>query len=157
MRKINALIFTVGLLSFLLPFMEVSCGHNALMVVTGKQLVTGFSISAPRDKISPPTREEGGPMERKFKGDKYARAVAALLVVALLVGLFLKYPLASYILAVISVAGGAALLLLRSKILQRAAERGAGFIAVRFREGYWILLGVFALGFLLNLLPRRKG
>ncbi len=157
MRKINALIFAIGLLSFLLPFVEVSCGQNTLMLVTGKQLVTGFSVSISPEKLPPSARGSKAPVQRKFKGDKYARAILALVVVALILGVLLKYPLASYILAILSAVGGAGLLLLRSKILQRAAEKGVGFITVKFREGYWVLLGVFVVGFLLNLLYKKKG
>ncbi len=157
MRKINAVIFAIGLLSFLLPFIEVSCGENTLMVVTGKQLVTGFSVSISPEKLPPSARQNKTPVQRKFKGEKYARGILALVVVSLILGIILKYPLASYILVILSAVGGAGLLLLRSRIIQRATEKGVGFITVRFREGYWLLLGVFVLGFILNLFYKRKG
>ncbi len=153
MRKINSVIFVIGLLAFLLPFVQVSCGGNTLMVVSGKQLITGFSVSLPAKPGESPNAQTP---ERRFKGDKYARGILALLVLSLLVALFANYPIASYILVVFSALGAGALLILRSRILEKAAAKGAGLLEVRFREGFWTLLAAFIAAFLLNLFYRKK-
>ncbi len=154
MRKINAIVFAVGRIALLLPFMELSCGNNTLMVVTGKQLITGFSVNLPSKNTGQPQNSRVS--QQKFRGNKYAWGVLALLVLSLLIAIFVKIPIASYLLVLLSALGAGLLLLLRSTILQRAAARGAGLIAVRFREGFWLLLGVFSLGFLINLFFRGR-
>ncbi len=154
MRRINAIIFAVGIIALLLPFMEVSCGGNTMMIVTGKQLITGFSVNLPGKNNA--QNQNPGVSQRKFRGNKYAQGLLALLVLSLLIAIFVKFPLASYILVLLSASGAGLLLLLRSRILQQAAARGAGLIAVRFREGFWLLFVVFSLGFLINLFFKKE-
>lgn len=145
---INSILFAVLVISFLLPFIEISCGNQSLKTVTGFQLVTGF-------KIERPVVEKNKPAEKKIKGEPLTRIAFGLAILGFILS-FLKNRLVPKILAIMGLAGAGLMLFLKTKIDQKIAETGVGLLAVNYKFGFWLVAVLFTVVFLANLLIPEK-
>lgn len=151
MRKseVSSIVFAILLVSFLLPFVQISCGNQELKTVTGIQMVTGF-------KIERPIIEKNKPRTKTIKGEPLTRLAFLLGVIGLVLS-FLKGKFIPKIMALIGFIGAGTMLFLKTKIDQKIAETGAGLLAVDYKIGFWLVLFLFAVIFLVNLfLPEKK-
>ncbi len=150
MRKseISSIVFAILLISFLLPFLQLSCGNQELKTVSGIQMITGF-------KMEQPFAEKDKPRIKKIKGDPFTRLAFLLGIIGLVLS-FLKGRFISKITALIGFLGAGTMLFLKTKIDQKIAETGAGLLAVNYKIGFWLVLVLFMVIFLINLLLPEK-
>jgi len=149
MRKgeLTTVLFAVLLISFLLPFVEISCGTQRLKTITGVQMITGF-------KIENPAINAKKPQTKKVKGEPLTRVTFALAILGFVLS-FLKGFLIPKILSITGLAGTVVMFFLKTKIDQKVAETGAGLLAIDYRIGFWVILVLFVVIFIVNLIPER--
>ncbi len=145
--ELTTILFAVLLISFLLPFVEVSCGTQRLKTITGIQMVTGF-------KIENPAINAKKPQTKKVKGEPLTRIAFALAILGFVLS-FLKGILISKILSITGLAGTVVMLFLKTKIDQKVAETGVGLLAIDYKIGFWLILLLFVVIFIVNLIPEK--
>lgn len=151
MRKseISSIVFAILLVSFLLPFIQLSCGNQKLKTVTGIQMITGFDIERP-------LVEKNKPKTKHIKGEPLTRLAFLLGIIGLVLS-FIKGKFIPKIMTLIGFIGAGTMLFLKTKIDQKIAEAGVGFLAVDYKIGFWLVLFLFAAIFLINLfLPEKQ-
>jgi hypothetical protein len=140
-RAVRSAGFVVAAISFMMPFMTVSCSA-AKLTFTGIDLSIGRTIEEPQ--LFGPAKEHRVPPE--------PLALAALAAAAAGAGVALvdRDPtrMAS---AALAAAGGLSLLGLKNKVDREAQQQAFGLITVSYELGYWIALSGYAAAFLINL------
>jgi hypothetical protein len=141
LKRFSPIVFTIALICFLLPWINLSCQGQKYATFSGLQLVTGTKIE-----------QHGIWGERKSqKVDSEPLAVAVLLLTILGVALsFLKSPKSSLIPSIVGVVAFILLLLLKSKIDTDATNQGKGMIQVEYAIGFWLVLILFIAAIALN-------
>jgi hypothetical protein len=128
--KVSPLLFVATLACFLLPFATISCGTQRIATASGFQLVTGASLSE-----SPP--REGVPKKQFIQAEPAAIVALAFVVFGLALSCTHARPLIPTACAVISVIS---LFLLRARLEDRVATRGAGALQLDFEIGFPLTL-----------------
>ena len=123
--KLTPAAFALALLSFLLPFTELSCQGQTLVSFTGVQLVSGTSLRVP-----------GSNEERAVERDPRLLAVVALLAIGLFLA-FKGHPSSSKAITVIGAASAVLLLLFKSNTDSSIFAEGQGMIQIHYGLGFW--------------------
>lgn len=139
--KVSPAIFIVATLSFLLPFVTVSCNGQKVTSLTGVELATGTTVEEP---------QVFGPAQKKHVGGEPLALVAGLCAIAGLGLSFLGSRLAIAP-AVSGALGALFLLLLQSKLNSDVTKEAQGVFRLDYEAGYLLTLLFFIAGAAWNL------
>ena len=128
--KVSPLLFVASLACFLLPFATISCGSQRIATASGFQLVTGASANEAQAR-------EGIPKKQFIQAEPAAIVALAFVVFGLGISLTHARPLIPSACAVISVIS---LFVLRARLEDRVAARGAGALQLDFEIGFPLIL-----------------
>jgi hypothetical protein len=134
--KVSPLIFAVSILTFLLPFITVSCGGQKVVSLTGVQLATGMTMEQPQ-MFGPPKREKVDP-------EPTVMIAAIAGIVALVFGLLGARAVKAGV-----VAGGisvASLLATKIRLDDQIAKQGQGLLQVSYEMGFSLTLLLLICG-----------
>ena len=148
-KKFSPAVYVVIVILFFMPFVNLSCGGQTIMSVTGFQLITGTEIS--------PTGMFGGEMnssDELNKGEKKeieSQPLALLAFVAAIIGLvisFFKMRMTALSNIVVSAAGVVFLLLLKVSLDGNPDLNvsGQNVITLDYQFAYWLSIILFIVG-----------
>lgn len=122
-KSISSLLIYVGIaLCFFLPFLTVSCGGLKAFTLTGQQLATGTTLTAPQ--------AFGPPRAQKIRGDPFAAVAAACALVGVVLSLVGRSAFG--VTAVIGGAGGASKFVMRTRLNSQIQQQGQGLATVNY-------------------------
>lgn len=148
LKKSSPAIFGAILISFTLPFINISCNGQIVRSLSGKQLVQGTTIYAPEDMF-------GGVTPHRLNPEPLAIMVFICTVIGLVVS-FRKPKKGALICSITSCSGAVLLWLLFTKVKNDALRETGGMIGVSGGAGFWLAFLLFlALGCLNVFLLRR--
>lgn len=143
-NKISPALFGLIVICFFLPFMNISCGGQKIVTLTGLQFVTGTSV------------EQQDPFSGKAKSEKIeSEPLAVAVFLCALAGLalsFLHSRSGTILPAIAGGAGGGLLLLFKHGMDQKVLQEGEGLIQVQYEFGFWLMLMLFLAATVMNLL-----
>ena len=128
--RVSPLLFVASLACFLLPFATISCGSQRIATASGFQLVTGASVTEPQAR-------EGVAKKQFIEAEPAAIVALAFVVFGLALSLMHVRPLLPAACAVISVIS---LFVLRARLEDQVAARGAGALQLDFEIGFPLTL-----------------
>ncbi|MEN9213792.1 MAG: hypothetical protein Q6J44_01555 [Gloeomargarita sp. DG02_4_bins_56] len=139
LHRWRATAFGVVLVAFFLPFMTLSCTVQPVQTqITGIQLITGtqpgLSISIPP---IPPQPNAGVAFAAAWVG---------------LTTSFLSSRWGLWLPAGAGAVGGTLLLMIKARFDERVASEGAGVLRLDYHPGFWLAVGGFLAGYVLNCL-----
>jgi hypothetical protein len=148
-KKFSPAFYGVILILFFLPFVNLSCGGQTIMSVTGFQLITGTEVNA--------TGMFGGEMSSSDelntdqKKEIESQPLALFAFVAAIIGLiisFFKMRITAISNIVVSVAGVVFLLLLKVSLDGDADLNvsGQNVITLDYQFAYWLSIILFIIG-----------
>lgn len=143
--KVNLGLFALVALSFLLPFVKISCGEQEMIKLTGRELAFGTTIE----------RQGMFGYQEKQKVDLEQNALSAWIVAV--VGVIFAFILLkrndktiNIVSLILGIIGGLFLYLLSSKLDEEAAQKS---FKITYEVGFYLtLFGNIAI-LILNLLP----
>ena len=149
LKKFSPAFYVVIFLLFFLPFVNLSCGGQTIMSVTGFQLITGTEVN--------PTGMFGGEMnatdemDTDEKKEIESQPLALFAFVAAIIGLiisFFKMRIPALINIVVSIAGVLFLLLLKVSLDGDADLNvsGQNVITLDYQFAYWFSIILFIVG-----------
>lgn len=148
--KMPLILFGIIILCFLLPFVNVSCSGQKVMSITGLQMVTGTTFQEP---------SLFGEKTKSYKAEPESLA-AIVLFIALFGFLPLLIPSLYFKIwnFVLSIAGAALLLVLKSKIAGDFARQGGGLsgLTLEYDIGFWLSLILFIVIFVVSIVSNAK-
>lgn len=132
--KISAATFGLVILSFLMPFVSVSCQGHKFVTLTGVQMVTGTTLRQPQ-MFGPPKTQ---------KIDPEPLAILAFLcgVVGLIVSIAVgqRRPVVP---AIFGAAGAILLFSLKSRLDGEVAQQSQGLFRLDYEVGFWLAALLF--------------
>jgi len=148
-KKFSPAFYVVIVILFFLPFVNLSCGGQTIMSVTGFQLITGTEVN--------PTGMFGGEMNSSDelntdqKKEIESQPLALFAFVAAIIGLiisFFKMRITAITNIVVSVAGVVFLLLLKVSLDGDADLNvsGQNVITLDYQFAYWLSIILFIIG-----------
>lgn len=130
--------YALGIICFILPFLQVSCSGEKLMSFTGVQLVTGSEMS------NPMTEET-----EKIPPNGYA-VVALIAIVLGLVFSLNPEKGKSIVAGIMGLVAVVAMILLKTKMDAEIMKEASGFpVSVDYKAGFWGLCIASVAGALL--------
>lgn len=174
MRRIGFPFLVLTLLSFLLPFVEISCRDRRLVTMSGAQLLTGGKLDVPRALAEDLSKNQtlsrtgragalSGPGRTGLALDRAPRdrhviaafACGVLAALFALVGTRITRGLSG----LFSVVAVAALFLLKADVDKadaNAALETLGFASVRCGQGFWAAVALFAAAVVLQMISASR-
>ncbi len=140
--KLSPVLFVIVILSFFLPFLNISCGGNQVYSFSGFK--TAFGTTVTQDQGFGYSRSE------KVNGDGVAVAVFAVAVLGLLLS-FLKSSNGKIINAVISGAGSVLMIIFPIESSSRIFKEAPSYVQVSYGAGYYLALIFFILALAYNI------
>ena len=148
-KKFSPAFYGAIVILFFLPFVNLSCGGQTIMSVTGFQLITGTEVN--------PTGMFGGEMNSSDelstdqKKEIESQPLALFAFIAALLGLiisFFKMRIPALINIVVSVAGVVFLLLLKVNLDGNPDLNvsGQNVITLDYQFAYWLSIILFIVG-----------
>jgi len=149
LKKFSPAFYGAIVILFFLPFVNLSCGGQTIMSVTGFQLITGTEIN--------PTGMFGGEMNSsdELKTDQKkeieSQPLALFAFVAAIIGLiisFFKMRIPALINIVVSISGVVFLLLLKVSLDGNPDLNvsGQNVITLDYQFAYWLSIILFIIG-----------
>lgn len=144
-NKLPQILFGIVILCFLLPFVNVSCSGQKVMSITGIQMLMGTTFQEP---------SLFGEKTKSYKAEPEPLAAIVLFIAAFgfLPLLFpaLYFKIWNFIL---SIAGAALLLALKTKIDSDFARQGGGFsgLTLEYDIGFWLSFILFIVIFIISI------
>lgn len=132
--EILPIIFSLVILSFFLPFVNVSCSGQKVATLTGIQLVSGTAVQQP------------GGFTKAENQEVHPEPMAIVAFVSGVFGLVIAFVRGkpSHVgSAAAGFAGAIALLSLKSKLDNEAMKQAGGMLMVRYEVGFWLTLVFF--------------
>jgi lysylphosphatidylglycerol synthetase-like protein (DUF2156 family) len=137
--------FAVGVICFILPFVQISCDGKKMMSMTGVQLVTGSEMKDPMT-------------EKTKKIPAEPLAVVTLLAMLAGAGLSISAKRGSAISS--AVAGGVAaiaMLVLKTRMDAEVTKQASGFpITVEYLVGFWVVCLAAVAGIVLSVMRTKE-
>jgi hypothetical protein len=152
-KKFSPALFVIIIFCFFLPFVNLSCGGQTVMSLTGFQLITGTEY-----KPAGMFGQDDMFNQKSEKQNVDAQPLALLAMLAAVLGLilsFLKLKSTALFCAVVSVLGCLFLLLLKVNLDNDAAMSGQGMqgvIQLDYQFGYWLAFLLFILAAIVHWL-----
>lgn len=146
MKKVPASLFVLLLITFILPFVTVSCQGKDIATFTELQLATGTTIESPN-------LGTGAVKKEKIAPDVRAMGALGAVVVGLVVSLSkLKWRYMGVM--VFSLVGLACNMLLKAEIDNQLISKGSGMFQASYGVGFYgslvLFLATIAAGWYLN-------
>lgn len=141
LKKFSPAFYGIIILCFLLPFVNLSCGGQKIMSLTGFQLISGSEVKADGMFGDLSNNEE---VKEKKEVDPQPFALFALLAAVLGLGLsLLKSKMIALSNTLVSVLGFIFLIILKINLDGDAELGGQNVITLDYQLGYWITLLLF--------------
>lgn len=145
-KKFSPAFYGAIILLFFMPFVNLSCGGQTIMSITGFQLITGTEVNASGVFGGELNTTNEASTEQKKEVESQPLAVFAF--VAALVGLilsFLKIRFISLVNIVVSITGAVLLLLLKINLDGDADLNisGQNVITLDYQFAYWLSIILF--------------
>ena len=140
-KKFNRGFFGLAIISFLLPFITVSCQNTPIMRFSGVNLITGKTIEVPTSAF--------GTTEKKSIPGDWRVILAFLSAIIGLLTSFLKKD-NSTIPAINGSLGPILLLMLKSDLDRQIIEQGQGMLNVTYGLGFWLAFFLFLAAAIIN-------
>ena len=148
-KKFSPAFYVVIVILFFLPFVNLSCGGQTIMSISGFQLITGTEVDATGmfgGEMNP--SDEMGTDEKK---EIESQPLALFAFVAAIIGLiisFFKMRITAISNIVVSVAGVVFLLLLKVSLDGDADLNvsGQNVITLDYQFAYWLSIILFIVG-----------
>ena len=148
-KKFSPAIYVVIVILFFMPFVNLSCGGQTIMSISGFQLITGTEVDAKGmfgGEMNP--SDEMGTDEKK---EIESQPLALFAFIAALIGLiisFFKMRIPALVNIVVSIAGVIFLLLLKVSLDADADLNvsGQNVITLDYQFAYWLSIILFIVG-----------
>jgi hypothetical protein len=160
-KKFSPAAFVIVIFCFFLPFVNITCGGQKVVSLTGIQLVTGSEIKPsgmfnqkdmPEDMLS----ENKDKLKTDENVDPQPMALLALIMAAAALGLsFVRKKIFALISMIASILGAAFLLLLKANLDSDAPAEAQMVIDIEYQFAYWLALLMFIAGAVLQWLNFR--
>lgn len=142
LKKFSPAIFGAILISFTLPFIDVSCNGQKIRSFSGKELIQGTTINEP-DMF-------GGVTPHKISPEPLAGLVFICAVIGLIVS-FRRPKKGVLICSIASWLGVVLLWLLFTKVKNDALRETGGMIGVTAGAGFWLAMVLFLASGVMNV------
>lgn len=143
MHRLRASVFGLVIFAFFLPFMTLTCTVQPLQTpITGIQLIIGTQQPADNHLETQMPQIQPQP----------AAGVAFTAAWVGLASSFLRSRWGLWLPAGAGALGGTLLLLIKSRFDERVANEGAGMLRLEYHPGFWLAVGGFLAGYLVNCL-----
>ena len=160
-KKFSPAAFVIVIFCFFLPFVNITCGGQKIVSLTGIQLVTGSEIKpqgmfnqkdSPEDIIG----KNKDMLKTNENVDPQPMALLALIMAAAALGLsFVRKKIMALISMIASVLGAAFMLLLKANLDSDLPSEAQMVIDAEFQIWYWLALIMFIAGAVLQWLNFR--
>ena len=137
-KKYSPALYILIIFCFLLPFLNLSCGGQRVMSLTGLQIVMGTEYEQQ-------SAFGGNSKTTKIKAEPLAILAFIVAIAGLLISL-IKIKKISLISVILSSAGAVFLYLLKNKLDNDVITQGQGMISIEYEFGYWFALLIFVGG-----------
>ncbi len=137
-KKFSPALFGVIIFCFLLPFVNITCGGQTVMSLTGFQLITGGELD-----------QENMQNQQVGSQSIEAQPLAHLALLAAVLALAISF-IRPFVCIIISALGGIFLLLLKFSLDGDASLKGEGVVQLEYQFGYWFSFLLFILGAVLQ-------
>lgn len=156
-KKFSPALFVLIIFCFVLPFVNLSCGGQTIVSLTGFQLMTGADIDASNmfDGLSNGNVDMGTEENKKVDAQPFAFLAFAMALVGLVLG-FIKVKAIAITNVIISALGFIFLILLKINLDGDAELSGQNIITLDYQIGYWGAVLLFLGGAVLYFLIFRE-
>lgn len=163
-------LFLLALVCFLLPFIELSCNHQAYVKLSGVDLAFGTRIDSSdleqdfkvqmRNELNNMGDEQKA-ADKKNDTDKIEMEPLVLgaficLSLAMLASLFLRKRASGLIAGILSIATIVLLFAYQSKKIEETQHDVLIDMSVRFLYGFWVTLGISLLAGIISIMYAWK-
>lgn len=155
-KKFSPAAFVIIIFCFFLPFVNITCGGQTVMSLTGIQLITGAEYK-PQGMFDQKDMPEDMEMQKNDKLnvdqniDFQPMALLALIMAAGSLGLsFVKKKIMALMSMIASILGAAFLLLLKVNLDGDASTEAQVVIQIEYQFAYWFALLLFVIGAVLQ-------
>lgn len=149
LKKFSPAFYGVIVILFFMPFVNLSCGGQTIMSISGFQLITGTEVKA--SGMFGGEMNSTNEMDADQKKEIESQPLALLAFIAALLSLiisFFKMRITSLINIVVSIAGLVFLLLLKVSLDSDADLNvsGQNVITLNYQFAYWLSIILFVAG-----------
>ncbi len=158
LRKLSPVSYILALLCFLLPFVQISCGGQKLVSLTGVQLMTGTEIKPPNEIFGMKAESSDLKMTSKSKTDpNWFAAIAFVAGLAGVLFALVKMERGGLIGGIAGAVGAVSLLIMRVNISGELSKNpmGAAF-TIDYEAGYYLALLLLIFGAVTLLMAEFK-
>ncbi len=161
-KKFSPVSFVIIIFCFFLPFVNITCGGQKVISLTGIQLVTGSEIKPngmfnQKDMPEDMTGQSKDKLKTDQNVDPQPMALLALIMATFALGLsFVKNKIMTLISMIASVLGAAFLLLLKANLDSDAPAEAQIVIDIEYQFAYWLALLMFIAGAVLQWFNYRE-
>lgn len=147
LKKFSPALYFIIAFCFFLPFVNLSCGGQTVMSLTGFQLITGAEVK-PQGMFGQENifgqQDKSEEKSEKIEAQPLALFAFLMAILGLLLSL-LKKKTTALLCTVVSALGFIFLILLKVDIDGDAAISGQGVIQIDYQFGYWLAFLLFLL------------
>ena len=160
-KKFSPAAFVIIIFCFFLPFVNITCGGQTVVSLTGINLVTGTEIKPQgmfdqKDIPDNTAEQQKEKLKMDEKIDPQPMALLALIMaVTGLVLSFIRKKITALIGMIASILGAAFMLLLKANLDSDLPSEAQMVIDVEFQFWYWLALLLFIVGAVLQWLNFR--
>jgi hypothetical protein len=162
MGRISPAFFIIVVISFLLPFVRITCDGQEMAKMTGLDLATGAEVKVPGMEEEAGEAEEGEvtikPSDREPEPLAIAALACAIVGIVLGIATAKKAPILPGIMGIVGIV---MLVLLRFSLEgdmgEMPTEEGMSGPQIEYMYGYWLAIAGFALAAIVSLLAQFKG
>jgi len=161
-KKFSPTSFVIIIFCFFLPFVNITCGGQTVMSLTGIQLITGAEYK-PQGIFDEKeiTQEPAGQKKDKLDveqniGFQPMALLALLMAVAALALSFIRKKIMAVICMIVSILGAVFLLLLKASLDSDTPAEAQVVIQIEYQFWYWFAVLLFIIGAVLQWFNFRE-
>lgn len=161
-KKFSPAAFVIIIFCFFLPFVNITCGGQQIMTLTGLQLITGAEVKPEgmfdqKDTPEDPSAQNKDKLNVDENIDSQPMALLALLMAVIALALsFIQKKMMALISMIVSILGAAFLLLLKASLDSSTPAEAQVVVQVEYQFAYWLALLLFAVGAVLQWFNFRE-
>ena len=161
LKKFSPAAFVIVIFCFFLPFVNITCGGQKIISLTGIQLITGAEVKPDgmfdeKNILKDPTGENKDKLKMDRNVDSQPMALLALIMACTALGLsFVRKKIFALIGMISSILGAVFLLLLKTSLDGNLPTEAQMVIDAEFQIWYWLALIMFIAGAVLQWLNFR--
>jgi hypothetical protein len=153
LKKFSPAVYVVIVILFFMPFVNLSCGGQTIMSISGFQLITGTEVKA--DGMFGSEMNSTNEQNKDQNKEIESQPLALLAFVAAIIGLILSFfqkRITALSSIVVSIAGVIFLLLLKVSLDGDADLNvsGQNVITLDYQFAYWFSIILFIAGAVIN-------